>query len=93
MPRVHTIEGAGLGGATFTIPAPANDPTGDAVIAAFPAVTERKIPMRCEFRPEVNAWECDVPRWFERREVWFGVGGAAVAFFAGAWVGKRRSRR
>ena len=90
MPRVHTIDGPQLGGATFTIPAPAQDPTGDAVIKAFPAVTEKKIAMRCQFRPEVNAWECDVPRWFERREVWIGVGGAVASFLVGAWWGKRK---
>lgn len=82
-----------LRGMTFAIAAPAEDPTGDAVIAEFPHVVERKIPMRCRFIPEVNSWECDVPRWYERREVLFGIGGGIVAFVAGVLIGRRRKQR
>lgn len=79
-----------LRGITFTIPAPATDPTGDAVIKAFPDVTQKKIPMRCQFNPALNQWECDVPKWYEQREVLYGIGGGFVALFLGIWLGRRQ---
>jgi hypothetical protein len=78
-----------LHGMTFTVPAPAEDPTGDAIIAAYPHVADRKIPMNCQFRPEINSWECDVPKWYERKAVLFGIGGGIAAFVAGVLIGRR----
>ncbi len=73
---------------TFTVPVPQQDPTGDAVIAKFPQVVDKKIPMRCQFRPEINSWECDVATFWERRSVWWAIGTGVGGFLLGAVIGR-----
>ena len=77
-----------LRGVTFTVPT-TDIATADQIIAKFPQVADKKIPMRCRFNAETNHWECDIPTLWERRSTWAVVGGAFGAFLLGAMVGRK----
>jgi hypothetical protein len=80
-----------LNGMTFIVPVGTVTPeTLDATLKAFPKLTDKKIPMRCQYRPELNQWECDIAKWYERRAILAGIGGGVAAFFLGVFIGRAR---
>lgn len=78
---------ANLRGMTFTVPT-ADVATADAIIAKFPKVVDKKIPMRCQYNAAAKQWECDVHTFWERREVWWAFGAGFGGFILGALVGR-----